>query len=152
MSLSLSFIPSVGVGFTVIDEPDVGKINPYPNCSYNLPVMLEFNYGNFATRRTSDEYGIFAFTGLERTGLFLKNDNSDGAMMDAYGNFYAPDFIRNWTEAVAGLGVRYKNSRHVEREVFLKYGIGQSKYYVTPLEQIESTQSWTLKLTLVRNF
>jgi hypothetical protein len=73
-------------------------------------------------------------------------------MMDMYGNFYAPDYITNWTEAVFGFGVRYRNRRNVEREIFLKYGVGPSKMYVSPLERVESANSWTLKLTFVRNF
>jgi hypothetical protein len=151
-SISFSIAPSFGAGFTVVDEPDVYQIIPYANCSYNLPFLLEFNYGNGATHNSLNEYGIFAFTGIENTGLLFKNGISNGDLMDDNGNFYTPDYTRNWTEAVFGLGVRYRNRRNIEREIFLKYGIGPTKLYVTPLEKVESAHAWTLKLTLVRNF
>lgn len=152
MSLSLSFIPSLGAGFTVIDEPDVGKVTPYANCSYNLPLLLEFNYGNGATNNSFSEYGIFAFTGVENTGLFFKNNTTNGDIMDVNGNFYTPAFISEWTEAVFGLGVRYFNRKHVKKEIFLKYGVGPSEEYISPAEQVTSVHPWTLKLTFVRDF
>ena len=152
VSLSVSMAPSIGIGFTVVDEPDLYQITPYPNGSYNIPLMLEFNYGNGATYNTFDTYGIFMMAGIENTGLLIKNKISNGDIMDIDGNFYSPDYITHWAEAVFGLGVRYKNHRNVQREIFLKYGIGPSKLYISPLEKVESSNSWTLKLTLVRNF
>ncbi len=152
VSLSFSTAPSFGIGFTVVAEPDVYQINPYANCSYNIPLMLELNYGNGATHNTFDAYGLFILAGIENTGLFIKNNSSNGDMMDENGNFYEPAYITHWTEAVVGLGVRYKNHRNIEREIFLKYGIGPEKLYVTPLDKVESAHSWTIKLTLVRNF
>ena len=144
--------PSFGIGFTVVDEPDIYQIIPFANCSYNVPLLLEFNYGKRATYNTFDEYGIFVIAGIENTGLLFKNNLSEGEMMDGRGNFYTPDYITHWTEAVIGLGVRYRNHRNIEREIFLKYGIGPSKLYVSPQEKVESYNAWTLKLTLVRNF
>lgn len=152
MSLSLSMSPSFGVGFTVVDEPDIYQIIPFANCSYNIPFLLEFNYGKGATYNTFDEYGIFIIAGIENTGLVFKKNLSEGEMMDGRGFFYTPDYITHWTEAVIGLGVRYRNHKNIEREIFLKYGIGPSKLYVSPQEKVESSNAWTLKLTLVRNF
>ncbi len=152
ISLSICFIPSLGAGFTVVDEPDVGKMTPYPNCSYNLPLLLEFNYGSGATNNCYDTYGLFAFAGIENTGIFFKNFSPDADIMDINGNYYAPDFISNWTEAVFGLGVRYTNKRHVKKEVFLKYGVGPSTMYEIPYRFYTSVHPWTLKLTVVRNF
>jgi hypothetical protein len=152
ISLSLSTTPSLGAGFTIVDEPDVYQIIPYANCSYNIPVMLELNYGNGATHKTHDEYGIFIMTGVENTGLLIKNRVTNEDLMDENGNFYTPGFVTHWTEAVIGLGIRYRNRRNVEREVFLKYGIGPEKLYITPLEKVASAHSWTIKLTFVRDF
>jgi hypothetical protein len=72
--------------------------------------------------------------------------------MDINGNFYIPDIIRNWTEAVFGLGLRCTNKRNIKREIFLKYGIGPTLLYVTPLEKVETESPWSIKLTFVRNF
>ncbi|HTA27538.1 MAG TPA: hypothetical protein VK809_07115 [Bacteroidia bacterium] len=151
-SLSLSTAPSFGIGFTVVAEPDIYQINPYANCSYNIPLLLELNYGNGATHNTFDAYGFFILAGIEYTGLLIKNNISNGDMMDENGDFYEPDYITRWTEAVIGLGVRYRNHKNVQREIFLKYGIGPERLYVSPVGEVESAHSWSLKLTLVRNF
>jgi hypothetical protein len=152
VSISISIAPSLGIGFTVIDEPDIYQIMPYADCSYNIPFMVEFNYGNDATHNTYDEYGIFVFGGVEYTGLFFKNTSTNSQLMDMDGHFYNPDFTDKWMEAAFGLGVRYRNKRNIEREIYLKYGIGPNVLYVSPLEKVESAHAWTLKLTLVRNF
>ncbi len=152
LSLSISSAPSLGVGFTVIDEPDVGKMTPYANASYNVPLLLEISYGNSATHNSFDEYGIYGFGGIENTGLFFKTATTDGGIMDVNGNFYSPDFLVNWTEAVFGFGVRYSNKRRVNREIFLKYGVGSDQTYFSPDGIVKSVHPWTLKLTLVRNF
>lgn len=151
-SISLSTSPSFGAGLTIVDEQDIHQITPYVDGSYNIPIFLEFNYGKGATHNNFDTYGLFGFAGVEYTGLLLQNSMVNGALMDASGNFYTADFINHWTEAAFGLGVRYKNRRNVEREIFLKYGISPTKLYVNPYEEVQSSRAWTLKLTFVRDF
>jgi len=151
-SISISTAPSIGVGLTIVDEQDIHQITPYADGSYNIPLFLEFNYGNGATHNSFDNYGLFAFAGVEYTGLLLQNNLGNGAWMDAYGNFYTADFVNQWIEPIIGLGVRYKNRRNVEREIFVKYGFGPSKLYVSPYEEVQSAHAWTLKLAFVRDF
>ena len=151
-SLSVSISPSVGVGLTIVDEQDIHQITPYADGSYNIPLFLEFNYGNGATHNTYDTYGVFAFGGVEYTGLLLQNSEVNGTLMDANGNFYTANFINHWAEAVFGLGIRYRNKRNVEREIFLKYGVGPDKLYISPYEEVQSGHPWTLKLSFVRSF
>lgn len=151
-SLSLSMSPSVGIGMTIVDEQNIYKITPYADASCNIPFVLEFNYGNGATSNTFDTYGLFVFAGVEYTGLLLQNKPSNGMLMDVNGNYYTADFINHWVEAVFGLGIRYKNKRNIEREVFLKYGVGPENLYISPYGQVQSGHPWTLKLTLARNF
>jgi hypothetical protein len=151
-SISLSTSPSFGVGLTVVDEQDIHQITPYADASYNIPLFIEFNYGCGATRNSFDRYGLFAFGGIEYSGLLLQNSMSNGAWMDANGNFYTADFINHWAEPAFGFGVRYRNKKNVQREVFLKYGFGPPELYISPYEEVESAHAWTLKLTFARDF
>jgi hypothetical protein len=151
-SLSLSTSPSVGVGLTIVDEQDIHQITPYADASYNVPLVLEFNYGNNATRNTIDNYGLFAFAGIEYTGLLLQNNAVNGTVMDMNGNYYTANFINHWTEAVFGIGLRYRNRRNIQREVFIKYGVGPEQLYVSPYEIVQTGHPWTLKLSFVRDF
>jgi hypothetical protein len=152
ISLSVSTVPSVGAGFAVVDEPDLDKITSFANCSYNIPLLLEFNYGDGATHNSPSEYGLFSFAGVENTGLMLPHHPSNIDMMDVNGNFYTPELINHWTEAVFGLGIRYHNRRSIQREVFLKYGKGPSTLYLPPSGIFETAHPWTLKLSFVRSF
>lgn len=151
-SLSLSISPSFGAGLTVVDEQNIHQIMPYAGGSYNIPLFIEFNYGNYATHNSFDDYGLFVFAGVEYTGLLLQNSPANGELMDSYGNFYTAEFTNHWVEAALGLGIRYKNCHNVEREIFLKYGVGPSQFYFSPYNEIQAGHPWTLKLTLARDF
>jgi hypothetical protein len=151
-SVSVSTSPSVGIGLTIVNEADIHQITPYADGSFNIPLFIEFNYGNGATRNSFDNYGLFGFAGIEYTGLLLQNNIANGALMDAAGNVYTANFINHWAEAAFGIGVRYKNKRSIEREIYLKYGVGPAQYYISPYEEVQSTRAWTLKLTFARNF
>jgi len=151
-SLSISTAPSFGIGLTIVDEQDIHQISPYLDASYNIPLLVEFNYGSGATHNVFDNYGLFAFAGVEYTGLLLQNNAANGTLMDVNGNYYTANFTNHWIEAVFGLGIRYRNRRNIEREIFIKYGVGPKTLYISPYEIVQSGHPWTLKLSFVRDF
>jgi len=107
-AFTASAIPALGVFF----GDNGGKNDGFG--SFNLPLMLGYEFGAGSTYNSISNAGGFIRLGLEWTlAPMIGIDNNDGA-----------DIPNSWVEPVAQAGVRYWNKKNKLREIHVKYGMG----------------------------
>jgi len=133
-SLSLSALPAFGLGVsfgTTINTDEVAF------CSFDLPLILDYNIGNVSTYNTEKENGFVIGAGVEYTKAPLIGGAIPGPWYDKNGNEFIPNPMTSWVEPVVELGYRYWNKNNKAVGYNLKIGFGNSGAFTARLSVLK---------------
>lgn len=133
-ALSLSALPTFGLGVsfgTSINTDEVAF------CSFDLPLILDYNIGNVSTYNTEKENGFVVGAGVEYTKAPLIGGVILGTWYDKNGNAFIANPMTSWVEPVVELGYRYWNKNNKAVGYNLKVGFGNAGAFTARLSVVK---------------
>lgn len=143
-SLSLEIPITLGLTFGAYKNNEVPSTDGYG--SFNIPLLLQFNYGNGSTYKSTHNTGFVFGFGFEYNfnPLFATIDTeekpSEGDVLYyTSGKYYEYTKINKmWVAPVVQVGIRYWNRNNKLTEIGIKYGFGKETSW------LDSEKSGTL--------
>ena len=128
-AISASLTPSLGLTFS-----DVGT------GSFNIPLMVNAEFGAGATYHTTNSVGFTIGAGFEFTKLGLFGDDYN------YGR--EPKLKDGWVQPALQTGIRYWSKKNKMREINIRLGLGSAQEYREYRgEEIREVRSLTARLS-----
>ena len=118
-AVTASLIPAVGVYIATTGFSSNGGSDATGFGSFNLPLLLGYEFGAGSTYNSTANMGGFIRFGVEWTKAPLFYDSGDFGSEDV-------DIKTSWVEPAVQVGVRYWNKKNKLREIAIKYGFGES--------------------------
>jgi hypothetical protein len=133
-ALSLSGLPAFGLGIsfgTTVNSDEVAF------CSFDLPLILDYNIGNVSTYNTEKENGFVIGAGVEYTKAPFFGGAIPGPWYDKNGNEFMVTPVTSWIEPVVELEYRYWNKNNKAVGFNLKMGFGNSGAFTARLSVVK---------------